>query len=265
MACTNFLEDLGYDASWKVPVGFDLACPSPRFMPLGQSTKTGSGVWNPLGPKERFMLSALLLATTAGALVGADPAGSRLAVICQAPAFSLLTQDDRRLSLADLRGKVILVSFIFTTCNGSCPATTHRLGQVQQELKRRGLEGSTRLVSITLDPTRDTPDVLRNYQRLYDADPATWTFLTGPPEKVARVIASWGMWARPAANGQLDHPSRVFLVDLRGRVREIYNLNYLKAGWVAEDVDLLLREQPIQQGSAREKGSGESKQPRKSP
>src|SRR5205814_7307927 len=99
-----------------------------------------------------------------------------------------------------------------------------------------------RLVSITLDPARDTPEVLRHYMRLYDADPATWSFLTGPPAQVAKVHAAWDMWAKPAANGQLDHPSRVFLVDRRGRVREIYNLGYLKPDWVVEDVELLLQE-----------------------
>jgi protein SCO1/2 len=118
------------------------------------------------------------------------------------------------------------------------------MGLVQQELKRRGLldKGQVRLVSITLDPARDTPEVLRNYMRLYDADPATWSFLTGPPAQVAKVVAAWDMWARPAANGQLDHPSRVFLVDRRGQVREIYNLSFLKAAWVADDVRLLLNE-----------------------
>jgi protein SCO1/2 len=50
------------------------------------------------------------------------------------------------------------------------------------------------------------------------------------------------MWARPAANGQLDHPSRIFLVDGKGNVREIYNLSFLKSPWVCEDVELLLGE-----------------------
>jgi protein SCO1/2 len=192
------------------------------------------------------MLILGLLSSTLGAGLTAavNPPPSRLAVVRQALPFSLMTQDGAPLRLADLRGKVLLVSFIFTTCNGTCPATTHRLGQVQQELKTRGLLANdrVRLVSITLDPARDTPEVLKRYQRLYDADPAVWHFLTGPPEQVAKIIAAWGMWVKPAANGQLDHPSRVFLVDRQGRVREIYDLTFLKAAWVAEDIELLLRE-----------------------
>lgn len=175
-------------------------------------------------------------------LAGAEP--SRLAVIRPAPDFTLTTQAEQPLRRADLKGKVLLVSFIFTTCNGSCPATTHRMAMVQRELRERGLckEGRVRLLSITLDPARDTPEVLRNYLRAYDADPTCWTFLTGPRDTVEKTIADWGMWARPAANGQLDHPSRIFLVDTQGRIREIYNLDFLKTPWVVEDIELLLKE-----------------------
>jgi protein SCO1/2 len=169
---------------------------------------------------------------------------SRLAVIQRAPDFVLTTQEGKTLRLSDQRGKILLVSFVFTTCNGTCPATTHRLSLVQQELKRRGLNQANRvqLLSITLDPVRDTPEVLAGYMRLYDVDAANWAFLTGAPQQVGKTIADWGMWARPAPNGQLDHPSRIFLVDGRGNIREIYNLNFLKTDWVAEDVELLLKE-----------------------
>src|SRR5439155_19260633 len=104
-------------------------------------------------------------------------------------------------------GKVLLVSFIFTTCNGTCPATTHRLSLVQQELKARGLckDDRLRLLSITLDPVRDSSEVLRAYMRAYDLDETNWSFLTGTPDQVATTIEAWGMWARAAANGQLDH------------------------------------------------------------
>jgi protein SCO1/2 len=170
---------------------------------------------------------------------------SRLAVIQRAPDFRLTDQDGKAVRRSDLKGKVLLVSFVFTTCNGTCPATTHRMEKVQGALRSAGLlkKGRVRLVSITLDPQRDTPAVLRRYMQLYDADPASWSFLTGPKERVAKVIAAWGMWVRPAANGQLDHPSRIFLVDGRGRVREIYNLSFLKPAWVMEDVALLLKEE----------------------
>jgi protein SCO1/2 len=123
------------------------------------------------------------------------------------------------------------------------------MAQVQQALKAGNLGNGdrVRLLSISLDPARDTPKVLTRYMRLYDADSASWTFLTGPPDVVSETIAAWGMWARPAPNGQLDHPSRVFLVDTRGRIREIYNLSFLKTPWVLEDIKLLLAEAPDKQ------------------
>jgi protein SCO1/2 len=171
---------------------------------------------------------------------------SRLALIKKAPEFTLTTQDGGTLRLADLKDKVLLVSFIFTTCNGTCPATTHRMAQVQQELKTRGFSkhDAVHLLSITLDPARDTPEILRGYLRLYDLDSSNWSFLTGAAPEVARTTKAWGMWARLAANGQLDHPSRIFLVDRQGWIREIYNLSFLKPKWVAEDVELLLGEKP---------------------
>jgi protein SCO1/2 len=178
-------------------------------------------------------------------LISAPPEPpSRLAVIRPAPPLALTTEDDKPLNAAELRGRVLLVTFFFTTCNGTCPATTSRLARVHQELKTRGLGGDrVHLLSVTLDPERDTPAALRRYRQLYDLEAAPWSFLTGPPERVRRVMDDWGIWAKPAANGQLDHPSRVYLVDGRGRIREIYGLDFLRPAWVAEDVQLLLTEE----------------------
>jgi protein SCO1 len=188
----------------------------------------------------------MLIALLAGivTVLGAGQAPSRLAVIREAPQFSLMNQGEKPVQLAALKGKVLLISFIFTTCNGSCPATTHRMGAVQQELKSRGLwkPEDVQFLSITLDPERDTPDALQRYMKLYDLDPAGWSFLTGPPATVTATVTGWGMWVKAAANGQLDHPSRIFLVDRRLRIREIYNTELLTAGSVCDDIALLLRE-----------------------
>ena len=142
-----------------------------------------------------------------------------------------------------MRGKVVLVSFIYTTCNGVCPLTTEALVGTQKKLKEAKLWGkSVEFVSITLDPKRDTPRVLRDYARSFKTDAAAWHFLTGSPEKVNEVITAWDMWVKSDANGVLDHPSRVFLIDPRGRQREIYNLELLTAKTVVEDVRGLINE-----------------------
>ena len=178
-----------------------------------------------------------------GLLLAGAPPVSRLAVIRDAPDFALVDAEGRKVTLNQFRGKVVLLSFIFTTCNGSCPATTHRMAKVQGELARHAeLKNKVQLVSITLDPERDTPGRLRDYMHLYEIDPANWCFLTGAKATVDKVLADWGMWAKPSANGQLDHPSRVFLVDPKQRVREVYNLDFLRTTWAVEDMQLLLSE-----------------------
>jgi protein SCO1/2 len=165
------------------------------------------------------------------------PAADGLADIGPAPEVKLDDQDGRPFDLASLRGKAVVVSFIYTTCSGSCPATTHRMYRVQEALKEAGLWGeSVEFVSISLDPGRDRPEVLKRYAQIYDADLARWHFLTGPPEEVRGVIASWGMWARTNDQGVLDHPSRIFLVDPRGRQRDIYHLELLQPEAVVRDV-----------------------------
>ncbi len=176
---------------------------------------------------------------------GSEPA-SRLAVIRPAPDFRLVDQDEKPVKLSDYRGKVVLVNFIFTTCSGTCPATTHRMAKIHQEIARRPeLKDRVHILSISLDPRRDTPEMLRGYRRLYDIEADNWSFLTGSPKEVRPVLTAWGMWAKPAANGQLDHPSRVYLVDPQGRIREIYNLEIFRLPWVVEDVQLLVRKLPI--------------------
>lgn len=189
------------------------------------------------------MLAALLVAAAETEdRRDAGPTSSRFAVIRTPADFTLTTQDGKPFRLSSLRGKEVLVSFVFTTCSGTCPATTHRMVLAEEKLARAGLLDKVHLLSITLDPARDTPAALRDYMRLYDIDAKHWTFLTGSQKQIDRVLSDWGMWVRPAANGQLNHPSRVFLLDERGRLREIYDLQFFRPRWVREDVQLLLKE-----------------------
>ncbi len=145
--------------------------------------------------------------------------------------------------LASVKGKVVLVSFVYTTCTGVCPGTTQAIVRIQDTLKEAKLWGkSVAFVSVTLDPGHDTPEVLGRYAGLFRADPAGWHFLTGPPDQVRSVITAWGMWVKTLPTGALDHPSRVFLLDTKGHQREIYSLEFLKPKTVLEDVRGLLSE-----------------------
>lgn len=184
-----------------------------------------------------------LVVAAVSALILSAASPGYLADIGPAPDVALTDSAGKPFDLARLRGKVVLVSFVYTTCNGSCPATTHTLYRVQKALEGAKLWGErAEFVSITLDPARDSPEVLANYAKIYDADTGHWHFLSGPADRVAKVIASWGMWARVGASGTLDHPSRIFLVDPRGRQREIYSLEFLKPDSVLQDVRAVLAE-----------------------
>lgn len=168
---------------------------------------------------------------------------SPLAVIAPAPEVKLTDADGKPFDLARLKGKCVLVSFVYTTCNGSCPLTSSTMAQCREALEKQKLWGrDIEFVSITLDPSHDTADVLKTYAGIYDADPASWHFLTGSTEDIDRVIKKWGMWAKRDAKGVLDHPSRIFLVDPRGRQREIYNLEFLSPDGLVKDVQGLLLE-----------------------
>src|SRR5215510_8235428 len=97
-----------------------------------------------------------------------------------APAFSLTTQEGARLTLQDLRGKVVAVTFIYASCADTCPLLTAKLAGLQARL---GTDFGTKVffVAITVDPERDTPQVLKGYAQAHGANLAGWAFLTGTP------------------------------------------------------------------------------------
>jgi protein SCO1/2 len=174
-------------------------------------------------------------------------ASGPLADIGPAPEVALIDSAGRPFRLSGLQGKVVVVSFVYTTCNGTCPLTTAGLDRVKAALKGRGLWGKrVEFVSISLDPERDTSEVLRRYAAIYRAEPEYWHFLTGPAGAVKDVLKAWDMWAKVGPAGVLDHPSRIFLVDPAGRQREIYSLETLDPATVVADVALLLDEAKVQ-------------------
>jgi protein SCO1/2 len=190
------------------------------------------------GPGVPPVPSLLLISTV---LLAGDPPSSPLADIGPAPRTVLVDSAGKPFDLSELKGKVVVVSFIYTTCSGVCPATTQTMVGVRRALEEAKLWGSSvEFVSITLDPRRDSADALRQYAKVFRADELAWHFLTGPPGEVESVIRAWGMWVRTLPSGTLDHPSRVFLLDPRGRQREIYNLEFLTPRAVLEDVRGLL-------------------------
>jgi len=138
-----------------------------------------------------------------------------------APPFELVDQDGAPRSLASLRGKTVLLDFVYANCPGPCPILTGTHVRVQKLLPE-GLRGKVWFVSVTLDPERDSPEALRAYGKARGADFASWSFLTGPAQAVEEVIARYGVGKMPAPGGEIQHIVVSFLIDSEGRIVKRY-------------------------------------------
>jgi protein SCO1 len=141
--------------------------------------------------------------------------------IALAPEFALTSQDGAPVTLADFRGRVTAVTFIFTLCTSTCPVLTPMMSFVQDRLG--SVFGSkVAFVSITVDPERDTPEVLKQYAQAFGANLAGWTFLTGPPAAIQDVTRQYGVYASKTEAGDVDHTFLTSIVDSQGTLRVQY-------------------------------------------
>jgi protein SCO1/2 len=141
--------------------------------------------------------------------------------IAPAPDFALMSQDRRPVSLADLRGKVVAVMFIYTMCTDTCPALVPTMSFIQDRLGH-DFGDKIAFVSITVDPERDTPEVLKEYALAFGADLRGWSFLTGAPEAIRDVARRYGVFAARTPEGGVDHSFLTSIVDPRGILRVQY-------------------------------------------
>jgi protein SCO1/2 len=145
----------------------------------------------------------------------------QLPEIAPAPEFTLTSQDGAPVALADFRGKVVAVTFIFTMCTATCPVLTPMMSFVQDHLGSN-FGAKIAFVSITVDPERDTPQVLKEYAQAFGANLAGWSFLTGAPAAIQDVTRRYGVYASKAENGDVDHTFLTSIVDARGILRVQY-------------------------------------------
>jgi protein SCO1 len=167
--------------------------------------------------------------------------GGRLAKIGPAPGFTLTTTDGGRLSLTDLRGQVVAVTFIYASCADTCPLLTAKLAGLQQRLGR-DFGRRVHFVSITVDPERDTPDALRHYARAHAASPSGWAFLTGSPAEIRDVARRYGVVARKTERGDVEHTFLTSIIDPAGVLRVQYMGVRFDPDELLRDLQSLLRE-----------------------
>lgn len=130
--------------------------------------------------------------------------------------FQLTDHTNKPFDSSQLNGKVWIADFMFTTCPGPCPRMTSQMHQVQMALEADGI----RLVSFTVDPEHDTPEVLAEYAAKFKASPGVWHFLTGSTgdlNYLARNVFKLGV-----VDGSLEHSTRFVLVDGSGQIRGYY-------------------------------------------
>jgi protein SCO1 len=160
------------------------------------------------------------------------------------PEFTLINQEGKNFGSAQLRGKIWIADFIYTTCPGPCPMISSRMSELQKPLEKTDVH----LVSFTVDPTKDTPQVLRTYAERLQAEPGRWDFLTGPQSTIYNLSRNGFKLAVSDGSEEKGipvHSTRMILVDRHGAIRGYYNAAEADAVTkLVADTTHLLREQP---------------------
>jgi protein SCO1 len=187
--------------------------------------------------RKHFLLSLLVLvlspvvlrAHVPGASRSVQPSGEMLNT--KAPDFVLFNQEGDRFDSAKLRGKVVVVNFIFTTCTDVCPLFTAHFAQLQRAFKN-GPAGDLFFVSITTDPEVDSPKVLKSYAQRYSVDFQNWAFLTGTDTQMKAVWKGFGVRVVRRDRGLVQHTSLTTVIDREG----IRRFNYFGEKWQLKDL-----------------------------
>ncbi len=145
-----------------------------------------------------------------------------------APDFTLVNQDGVGVALHQFRGRLVILTFIYTHCPDVCPLTTAKLVAVQNDLKKRGWFGpKVVLLTMTFDPRRDTPAVMKAYAAKFKVDHSAWHFLSGDPAAVMRVVRTYRVPVRPSAKGGfIDHGLPTLVIDQQGHILGYYNPDF---------------------------------------
>jgi len=160
----------------------------------------------------------------------------------KAPEYVLLNQEGNRFDSTTLRGKVVVLNFIFTTCTDVCPLFTANLAELQRTLKNE--QNNIFLVSITTDPEVDSPKVLKSYAQRYGADFQNWAFLTGSESQLKQIWKGFDVRVIKKGRGLVQHTSLTTVIDRQG----IRRFNFFGEKWplkdLLRDTSALLEEKP---------------------
>ena len=171
----------------------------------------------------------------------AAAAGKELPKIRPAPEFTLTDQDGKRLAFKELRGKVLAVTFFYASCFDTCPLLTAKMVGIQTRLIP-AFGPQVFFVSVTVDPERDTPDVLKHYAAAQKANTAAWAFLTGRKAEITHIAKRYGVYHKKMESGDVDHTFLTSLIDRSGMLRVQYMGVRFDPDEMLRDLQSLLRE-----------------------
>lgn len=158
-----------------------------------------------------------------------------------AQGFSLTDAHGQRRTLADFRGRVVMLYFGFVQCPDVCPTALTRAAAVRQQLGAHA--DDLQVIFVTVDPERDTPALLREYMAAFDP---SFLALTGTPEEIARTAQAFRVFYQKVPTGSsytMDHTALSYLFDRQGRIRVVLRHEQTADDYLA-DVRALLDEAP---------------------
>ena len=168
----------------------------------------------------RIVLSSIILCA---AIIPGCSQRSALPKLYAVPAANLVASSGRDFNLSSLREKVVIYDFIFTRCGGTCPLMTMSMKRLTRQIDP---QLPVRFVTITVDPTHDSPAVLQEFARRQGGDPR-WLFLTGNPAGVTELSVKGFKLAAGPGGGPgsevLIHSSKLVLADRSGTIRGYYD------------------------------------------
>ncbi|WP_373230281.1 SCO family protein [Cohnella sp.] len=146
--------------------------------------------------------------------------------------FSYTDIEGNEVALSNTNGKARLLYFFFANCPDVCPPTTFVMSQVQDELKEDGVFGDeVQFLSVSIDPTRDTPEVLKEYSERFEADPNGWKFLRGDEQETAALARKYQILVEKDKEGNFSHMNLIVLMDKNGQIRDWISANdYIETG-----------------------------------
>ncbi|HEU4343931.1 MAG TPA: SCO family protein [Candidatus Binatia bacterium] len=179
---------------------------------LGLGVIIGTALWMKLEPRPQFR----------GAAQQPLEGLSRYGAV---PEFSLVERSGKTIRLADLHGTIWIANFIYTTCQDTCPLQSAEMAKLQEQWSDKP---DLRLVSFSVDPAKDTPQVLSRYAERFNADTARWLFLTGEKEPITTLVQKgFRLSAAPAPDaaesGVILHSPRFVLIDREAEIRGYYD------------------------------------------